>query len=186
VRKFHPSDDREELWSAAYETYYDCLFEELIADSLITRWGSVDEATKVLVMITASGSAVSGWALWNQTGYRLLWLGISGVAAFLSIAHTALGIPGRIKAHSEDKRRFAGLRTEMETFRYSMRVHRDGFNVEQFMDEFREYRRRYSEYVQLLSNDIARTQGLELKTQAEVNARLGDEILPTSPEGEPS
>src|SRR5947208_8688294 len=97
---------REELWKASYETCYDSLFEELTADSLITRWGSVDEVTKVLVMLTASSSAVSGWVLWSQPGYRAFWLLISGIAATLSIVHTALGVPGRIRMHAEDKRRF--------------------------------------------------------------------------------
>jgi len=167
---------REELWKASYETCYDSLFEELTADSLITRWGSVDEVTKVLVMLTASSSVVSGWVLWSQPGYRAFWLLISGIAAILSIVHTALGVPGRIRMHAEDKRRFASLRTDLETFRYRMKVQQDVFSVDQFTREFVEYRKRYSENVQLLTNDIARTSGLELKIQSEVNARLKDQV----------
>jgi hypothetical protein len=170
------ADPREELWKASFDTYYDSLFEELVADALITRWAYVDDLTKVLVMITASGSAVSGWALWNHPGYRLFWLLLSGAAALLSILHTSLGIPNRIRAHGEDKRRFAGLRTELETFRYRMKVRQDGFDVEQFMSEFLEYRKRYSENVQLLCNEIARTSRFELAMQAEVDARLQSEI----------
>lgn len=108
-----PAERREELWKVSFETYYDSLFEEITADALITRWTSVDEVTKVLVMITVSGSAVSGWALWNQPGYRMLWVILSGVATLLSVVHTALDIPGRIRTHAEDKRRFASLRTEL-------------------------------------------------------------------------
>jgi len=173
-----PADEeaREELWRASFDTYYDSLFEEITADSLITRWASVDEITKVLVMLTVSGSAVSGWALWNQPGYRVFWLVLSGVAALLSVVHTALGIPGRIKMHAEDKRRFASLRTDLETFRFRMRVQQDVFDVDQFMAEFLKYRKRYSENVQSLGNDIVRTSRFELKMQAEVNERLKDQI----------
>jgi hypothetical protein len=172
-----PADPLEELWRASFETYYDSLFEEVTADALITRWASVDEVTKLLVMVTASGSAVSGWALWNQPGYRMLWVVLSGVAALLSIVHTALGVPGRIKTHAEDKRRFASLRTDLETFRYRIRVQQDQLDVGQFTREFLEYRKRYSENVQLLGNDIARTLRFELKMQGEVNARLKNETV---------
>lgn len=171
------SEAREELWSASFDTYYDSLFEELIADSLIARWDSVDAVTRILVMITVSGSAVSGWALWSQPGYRTLWLIVSGAAAILSIVHTALAIPGRIKAHAEDKRRFASLRTELETFRYKMRLRAETFEVDKFTEDFLVFRKRYSEGIQLLANDVARTSGLEIATQNEVNARLRDQIL---------
>lgn len=170
-----PSDSREELWKACFDTYYDSLFEEMTADALITWWGSLDEVTKVLVAITASGSAVSGWALWSQPAYKVFWLICSGVAALLSVMHTALGVPGRIKAHAEDKRRFAALRTDLETFRYRMRVDQDGFDVGQFTKEFLEYRRRYSENTQLVSSDMVRTSRLEVRMQSKLNVRLQNE-----------
>jgi hypothetical protein len=171
------ADSREELWNATFETYYVALYEEVIADGLTQRWARIDEATKVLVAITASGSAVSGWALWSQPGNRLLWVLLSGTAAFLSVIHTALGIPGRIKAHGEDKRRFASLRTDLETFRYKMRVEQENFDVHEFTREFEGYRKRFSESVQLVGHDFARTSGFEIARQKEVNQSLANEIL---------
>ena len=171
------ADPREELWKAAFDTYYDSLFEELTADCLIARWARIDAVIRVLVAITASGSAVSGWALWNQPGYKVGWVVFSGLAALLSIVHTVLDIPGRIKAHGEDKRRFASLRTDLETFRYRMRVEQDQFDVAEFTLQFLEYRKRYSENVQSACEDIARTSRFEAKRQVEVDQRLQNEIL---------
>lgn len=58
-----------------------------------------------------------------------------------------------------------------------MRVQRDQFDVDQFTKEFLEYRKRYSENVQLVGNDIARTSRFEVKMQAEVDARLKNETV---------
>jgi len=171
------SDPREELWKASFNTYYDSLFEELLADALITRWSFLDDLTKVLVAVTASGSAISGWALWNQPGtYKTAWMVVSAIAAFLSLVHTALTIPNRLKAHAEDKRRFATLRTELETFRYRMKIAQETFDITQFTEEFLRYRARFSENVELLCNDILRTSFLENSTQTKVDTRLQNEI----------
>lgn len=170
------SDPREELWKAAFDTYYDSFFEELMADALIGFWSSVDVFTRILVAVTASGSAISGWVLWNQPGYRNVWLALSGIAAFLSILHTVLGIPARIKAHAENKRRFASLRTDLETFRYRMRVDQE-FDIGKFTKEFLDFRKRYSENIQLLSNDLARIRRYEFRVQNRVDERLRNEIV---------
>ena len=171
------ANPREELWIASFDTYYDCFFEELIADDLITFWSRLDGVTKVLVAVTASGSAISGWAFWNQHTGKLLWGILSGAAAVLSLIDTKLNIPTRIKAHTEDKRRFAGLRTELETFRYSMKIQRDTFDVNSYTKEFLKYRSRYSHSVSEVGNDIARTRRREVKVQnKELNVRLKNDL----------
>ena len=55
-------DARDEVWNAAYDTYYSTYFEEMVCDVLLDRWQWLDEVTKVLVALTATGSAVTGWA----------------------------------------------------------------------------------------------------------------------------
>lgn len=59
-------DQRDEIWTAAFYTYYDAYYEEICADRLTNRWQKLDEMTKVLVAFTASTSAVTGWALWTE------------------------------------------------------------------------------------------------------------------------
>ncbi len=168
-------DQRDELWEVTFETYYDAYYNEQLADYLINRWQRVDESTKVLSALTASGSAVSGWALWNQPSFHLMWALLAGAAALLTITHAALAVPGRLKDQAELKRRFAGLRTDLETFRYRMRVNPD-FSVDDFTKEFVTYRTRYSDSIQLLKNDLLLTSRLAKKAQSELNNFLKEEI----------
>jgi hypothetical protein len=171
-----PNNQREQLWLASFETYYDALFEEMLADALINRWGRLDDFTKIMVALTASGSAISGWALWGAPGWKLIWLACSGFAAVLSIVHTALDVPDRIKTHADDKRRFAQLRTSLETFRYRLRV--EQFNADLLNKEFLVFRGTYSDDIGLLKNDTFRTRGFEIKVQMYLNEQVKDQIVP--------
>lgn len=169
------NDPRDELWEVAFETHYDAYYEELLEDSLINRWQWVDEVSRVLVALTASTSALSGWALWTEPHFKAVWGITAGVAAVLSIVHTSLGVPGRLKDHGDVKRQFASVRIDVETFRYRMRLDTN-FPVVDFTKEFVEYRRRYSDGFQLLKNDILRTHCLQKKVQDQLNQRLAQEI----------
>jgi len=170
-----PTDPRDELWVASFNTFYDSIYGETLADNLINRWQTVDEITRALIAITASTSAVSGWALWARPQFHNVWLIISGLAALLAILHATLGVPGRIKDHAEDKRQFLSLSGDLETFRYEMRIN-PVFDVAEFSRRFLESRKRYSDAAQLVKNDIAATRRLARATQLQVNRRLASEI----------
>jgi hypothetical protein len=169
------TDPREQLWDVSFDTYYDAFFEELLADALINKWGRLDDFTKIIVAITASGSAISGWALWGSPGWKGVWLACSGLAALLSVVHTALAVPGRIKAHADDKRRFAQLRTGLETFRYRLQV--EQFDADMFNKEFVGLRRVYGDDIGLLNNDTFRTRGFEEKIQKQLNEQVADQTV---------
>lgn len=169
------SDPRDGLWEAAWETFYDTLFEEMATDGLITKWSRFDDITKVLVTMTASGSAISGWTVWNRPGYQPLFLALTGLAAILSLVSTSLAISARIKAHVESNRRFAGLRVDLETFRMKMRVNPD-FDFQAFEREFDGYRKRYGEITQLRSSDTFRTNRFDKKIQLLENRKLANQI----------
>jgi len=175
-------DPRDEIWNAVFETYYDSYYEEVTADALVNRWQWVDEITKVLVALTASGSAISGWALWSDPNFRLVWTGLAGFAAILSIVHTALGVPARLRDWGEVKRYFASLRIDIETCRYKMKVNSE-FPIGEFIDSLTEFRQRYGEGVQRFRNDIALSKRLQLRTQNELNDRLGDAVIEGSDHG---
>jgi len=168
-------DQRDEIWNAAFDTYYEAYYEEFCADNLINRWQKLDEITKVLVALTASGSAVSGWALWKETQYRPLWPALAGVAAVLAIVNASLHVSERIKDSSEMKRLFTSLRIDLETFRYRMRLD-PNFSIADFTKEFSAFRDRYSSNMQHLKNDFARTKGMQEKSQSQVDKILEPEI----------
>ncbi len=75
------SYSRNELWKASFKTYYNAYFQELVAKLLVSRWQVLDGFTKVLVALTATGSVVSGWALWSEPYLKTVWGVLAGSAA---------------------------------------------------------------------------------------------------------
>jgi hypothetical protein len=173
-----PIGSLQSLWRASFDTYFDAFFEELLAAAMIGRWSKLDDLTKVIVALTASGSAVTGWAVWTHPGAKVIWGICSGAAALLSVVHSSLGISTRIKSHAEDQRRFSSLRTDLETFRYKMQF-QETLHMAEIEKEFFSFRQRYSENLQVLTNDTLRTRKMEIRTHFQVEARLKNEIQPT-------
>ena len=170
------SDPRDDLWMAAFETFYDSYYEEILADSLVSRWQWLDEAAKVLVALTATGSAVTGWALWNAAQFKTIWSIAAGFAAILAILHPTLRVPSRLTDWGEAKLYFAALRIDLETFRYRMQFDAE-FPVASFSAEFLTYRKRYGEGMQRLKNDILKTKRLQTRAQDELNQRIEDKSI---------
>ncbi len=169
-------DPRDEIWNSTFDTYYESYYGEVVAQRLARRWQLIDQVTKVLIAITASGSAVAGWTLWSEEGFKTLWVIIAGVVALLAIIHSAMSVADRLKDAGDVSHSFAALRIEVETFRYRMRIDPE-FPIEDFTGELVEYRRRYGECVQRIKDDIFRTKRLKLKAQDAVDERLKGEIL---------
>lgn len=169
------SDPRDEIWSASFNILYDSLYQEIVADRLVKKWQQIDALTRVLVALTASSSAVAGWALWTKPEVKPLWIVVSGFAAVLSIIHATLGVPDRIKQFTEDEGRFLSLRTQVEALRYKMRINAQ-FDVESFTSDLLKYLERFAEYGKQVRNDLLRTQRLEEASQSQVNKVLAKEI----------
>src|SRR5262249_45730032 len=128
------NESRESLRQSALETYKEAYYNELEAGVLISRWQAVDETTKVLAALTSSGSAVAGWLVWNETGWKqLTWQVLAGIASVLSIGHVALKVSDRVKDWSDTKGHFVRLRTELETFIYHTKVS-PNFPLDEFTD----------------------------------------------------
>jgi hypothetical protein len=167
------SDPRDRLWDAAFETYYDSFYEGILADLLIDRWQFLDEAAKCTVALTATGSALAGWALWTEPGFRIVWVIVAGVSAILAILHAALGVAGRVRDWGEVRRYFATLRIDLETLRYRMEFDPE-FPLDGFTDSFAELRKKYGEGMQRLRNDILLTRRLIHRAQDKLNQRVAD------------
>ncbi|MBM3156539.1 MAG: hypothetical protein FJ004_04555 [Chloroflexi bacterium] len=95
-------DPRDTLWNDAFYTYYDAYFEELLSDTLVQRWTRIDFIVKILVALTASGSAVAGWTLWEKPELKVVWGAISLIAAIASIFHTTALVDNFIKEHTKE------------------------------------------------------------------------------------
>lgn len=164
-------DDQNKLWNAVYNTYCDSYWYELMCEALVRRWLSFDDLSKILVAATASGSVISGWALWTEPAFRWVWVPIAGFSAIMAIVHTSLAVPRRVADHGEAKRRFTGLRIDLETLRYRMCVS-PGVSPDDFTSEFTDLRNCFRDSVQLLKDDVLATGRLKNKVQDEVIRRL--------------
>ena len=59
--------NRDELWKATWETLYDASYYEVLFSEVLKRWQAFDFITRLLVAVTASGSAArAGSDLANQ------------------------------------------------------------------------------------------------------------------------
>lgn len=167
-------DSRDQIWAAVYDTWYRCAYNRLLADRLVGRWQSIDDVTKVVVALTASGSVVAGWALWTQSGFRLVWLGLAGLGAILSIINSALGVPSRLKDWANSKSQFGLLEIELETCRWQMRIDPD-FSIEDYSKRYEEFRKRFGEAVNQLRSDFLATARLAQACQRDLDERLNQD-----------
>ncbi|WP_282079588.1 hypothetical protein [Aquimarina algiphila] len=165
-------DSRDVIWEKIFEVYYDSYWMEIVSDNVIRFWQKTDDITKVLVALTASGSAVSGWTLWNQQGVKYIWAILAGISAVLSITHAALGVAGKVRDWTEIKRQFTTLRIELESTRDLMEINPD-FSIEDFENHYKKYKKRYGELFSSVQNDIILSQERKVKCQDELNIRLG-------------
>jgi hypothetical protein len=62
-----------------------------------------------LAAFTTSGSAIGGWALWSEDKGKVFWVSLAATASVLSILHSALGVPAKIKEEEQRRQQFSAL-----------------------------------------------------------------------------
>ena len=167
-------------WKPSYETLYHVTYQESLSSALAERWQVIDTVTNILVAATASGSAVAGWALWNQPEGRSVWMIIAGFVSLLSIVHGGVQVPTRLKEQENVRRQFSKLRVDLETFRQRLQL--GTRTLDYFEKSYIELRDRYADLVNRAPSDIANTYKLRVKIQELVNTLLKDEIREQRPD----
>jgi hypothetical protein len=166
---------RDVIWEKSFSTYYSCYYEEMISERLVYRWGLFDDITKVLVALTASGSVVAGWALWNDPNLKYVWISIAGIGAVLSIVHATLNVQSKVKEWENLKKDFTNLRIKIETFRHKMEIDPQ-FDIEDFTKKYEDQRTKYGELIKRIGGDITRTSNFQNKTQNDLDLKLTSQI----------
>jgi hypothetical protein len=100
-----------QLWANLHQSHYSAFFDELYAESTVRSWRAFDAASRFLQLLTASSSAIAGWALWQQEGYRDLWIFLAGAAAVIALKDDTI-------VFSEFKK----LRLELERLKSKMQM----------------------------------------------------------------
>lgn len=170
-----PEDPRDVLWEEAFRIYYDTYFEQLICERLLSKWSVVDLVSRLLVAVTASGSAITAWAVWTLAGFSWVWAALAGISALLSVVHSVLNVPSRLKELTESRTAYLLARADAERMRLSMRLDPQ-FNVTTLAEDLSRLRRTYNEADAKQGFDVFRTRGLEVEAQKEVNAIMANEV----------
>ena len=126
-------------------------------------------ATAILAALTASGSAISGWALWSDSKGKVFWISLAATASVLSILHSALGVPAKIKEEEQRRQQFSALRVDLETFRHSLTL---GCEFKEANKTFEKLRERLSNYVSKTPPDLVFTAAARKRVQSKVNEKL--------------
>ncbi|MGL1893912.1 MAG: hypothetical protein OCD02_19900 [Spirochaetaceae bacterium] len=164
-------DTRNEIWNSTWNSYYDTFYQELLAEELEVRWKRFDDISRILIAITASTSAISGWALWSNKDFKIIWVFLAAIGALLSLVTKSLDIPRRISDWNDSKKYFTTLRIDYQIFLDEL-----GFNPEfSTIDAtvtVRNLRLRYAEGYKEMLNDSFITQKLKIMIQDSVNNNM--------------
>lgn len=164
--------NRDELWKAAWETFYDASYYEVLFTEVMTRWQSFDFVARLLVSLTASSSAIAGWALWNDDDYKALWVLFAGVASVLSIIHTTLNATEKLKKYSKLLNDMTKVTLDCETFRHELSIYPE-FDVDKAFKKHQKLRSDLQKALSGYSSDLMDTKGLQNKSQKILNNKLG-------------
>jgi hypothetical protein len=162
----------EHYWNNSFKTYYRTYFQELVAGELVGRWQRIDLVIVFFVALTASGSAISGSALWNQPGGKVAWATLAGIVSLASIAHAVAGVPSRLKQQEELRRAFAELRIDIDSFQQELTI---GITDEQARTQYEQLRARYKKLTGSASPDIVYTEKLSKKIQKGLDSIMAAE-----------
>lgn len=164
--------DRDELWGATWETFYDASYYEILFGSLLKNWQTFDFVTRLLVALTASGSAVAGWALWNDVNYKDYWVFAAGIASLLSIVHATLNTPDKVKNYAQLSNDIASVKLKYETLRQELKIFPE-FDVEANFDKHKKLREEYQRVIESYSPDFLTTDSIRNNSQTLLNNKLG-------------
>lgn len=102
------------IWREMFDKYYDVFYQEMLLDRLVNRWLHLDIFFRLIVAVSASGSAISGWAIWSQPDGKVVWIIISSIAALVAVIYGTIPINQLIKDGNTSHSEFSRLRTKFE------------------------------------------------------------------------
>ena len=159
----------ESFWLKGYRLFYEAYYQELLSSHLVTRWEKIDVITSSFVLITSSGSAIAGWGLWSQPGFKTIWIVLASAVAIAALVHRSINVTDRVKRQADLSREFRELRVDAETFMDRIVLR---FDPDEELDRFGDLRRRFSKTMGKTETDIAQTTGLQNRAQDKLDQDL--------------
>lgn len=163
--------NRDEVWNATWDTFYDSYYHVILFEKLSKRWQTVDFVTKLLVAITTSSSAIAGWSLWNDDDFKIIWIILAGLASFISIVHTILNVNEKVKKYSDLSNKMSLIKHDFESLQNEMKIYPD-FNVDSFFTKLEILRDKYINTLENHSIDFLTTDKIRNESQDKLNIAL--------------
>ena len=161
-------DEWDQVWAGVHETLYHSYYEEFVLEALLERWERASAVSRFVVTVTAPGSAISGWALWNTPGFKYLWAIVAGLGALFAVLEAVLSMNDKIKEHTLLLIEFRSLRTDLQTFKTIMSI-KALSGLQAYKDAFLVLRERFSKASSKLRNDLWYTNHVESVAQARLD-----------------
>lgn len=163
---------RDELWDKTWNTFYDVSYYVILFGIISKRWQKFDFYTRLLVAITASSSAVAGWALWNDANFKIFWVLLAGFASFISIVHTVASTQEKVTHYTKLNNSMNLLQIEYESFLNEMEIYPE-FVVDDFFKKHQSLREEYKKILSSNVSDFLTTEKLKNEAQTILNKKLG-------------
>jgi hypothetical protein len=156
--------DKKNFLNSLFTVWYNTSYGEATAKHALTSWGRVSTAIKLLVGITASGSAIAALSFWKEQ--QMYWMVLVGTAAIASWIDSGLSPATRIKNWSSAKTGFAVIRNSLEILRTKMNL-QSGDDVEaNLVEELLNLQTSYGKLdAEIPNSDIFLTKTKEMEIQ---------------------
>ena len=164
--------NRDELKTAVWDSFYDTSYFDILFTDISKRWQIFDYVTRLLVAFTASGSAIAGWALWNQADFKTVWVVSAGVASILSIIHATSNATEKVNTYGKLSNGVSLLSHEYETFYKKLKIYPE-FDVDNEYATHEDLRSQFKKILESYSPDFFTTSKLKNNAQTKLNIKLG-------------
>ncbi len=160
------------LWASAWTTQWKAYYQVCEGELLIARWKMIHLAISLLIAVTASGSAVAGFALWNRPGWSYLWALLVLLASLAAIVSSTIGVPDRLREQEQSHREFTKVYVGLEGLLMDYRMKKP---LADMQSQFAELRKQYAlAMANQVISDYVLTDGLRQQAYERANREFGE------------
>ena len=154
----------ENLKTIISKAIFQSYSQERMSEMASERWQQIDIVIAMFIAVTASGSAIAGWTLWSEPGWKYFWAFFAGIGSLASIAHGIMSVSSRIKDQENVRQIFCESRFDFEALQEDLDI---GISDDHASRRYTEIRKKYSHCVKQTRPDIIftkrfRKKGMEL------------------------
>jgi hypothetical protein len=147
---------------------YNAYMQEAISDALLDFWSRFEAISAFLIAVTATGSTIAGWAVWQTQRGIVIWGVFSGTASILALISGTFQIPGRVKTQNELSSAFRDIGIRAEDLFDTIR----GLTVQEIEKQLAVLEREYRDALKRTQRDIIMTRRWRARLQKLLNERM--------------